>query len=277
MVLILHTTQLPFMRYFFFSFFLSFAAIVSYAQNSTEKAPDTRKVLVIPFEPKLYMSEIDKNVNKETNMNFNQIRNAFRSGLDYSVVAEFRKKHKVISLMSDSTRSVSEQNYIYKSIAYKYEVVPDSNREKSTEKEVKEQPKVQNGQLNVATNSQKKYMNTKITNPNLLTTLNKKYGTEIFIFINELDLKINFDNNGKSSAGTYDRIAEVHYSIYDLSGKLIDSGLATKIFPATVDNPNKIVNSYFSDVAQTIHENFIAATTPKPEKSKGVLQWQEGK
>ena len=237
---------------------------------------DTRKVLVIPFEPKLYMSEIDENVNKETKLNFKQIRNAFRSGLDYSVVAEFRKKYKVVTLMSDSAHIISDQNYVYESIAYKYEVVPDPNAKTSTEKPV-DKPKVQNGQLAVTTNDQKKFMNTKITNPKLLATLNRTYGAEIFIFINELDIKNNIDNSTKTAMGTYERIAGVHYSIYDLDGKLLDSGLATKGFPSTANNPNKIVNSYFSDIAQTIYTNFMAAITPKTEKSKGVFQWQEGK
>lgn len=255
---------------------------VSPAEKPKPPAPvpvekkDTRKVLVIPFEPKLYMSEIDQHVNKETKLNFGQIRSAFRSGLDYSIVTEFKKKYSVVSLMSDTSRSIKDQYYIYSSIAYKYEVAADSSG-KIAPDNTANKPKTQNGQLTVATNDQKKFMNTRITNPNLLETLHKKYGTELFVFINQLDLKNDIDNTGRVGAGNYERIAGVHYSIYDLSGKLLNSGLAIKRFPATTNNPNKIVNSYFSGIAETILENYIAATTPKVEKVKGSLGWQEGK
>lgn len=246
------------------------------APPSTVEKKDTRKVLVIPFEPKLYMSEIDQNVNKETKMNFNQIRYAFRSGLDYSVVTEFKKKYSVVSLLSDTAKSMSDQYYIYSSIAYKYDVVPDSAGKTPADNTINK-PKIQNGQITVAANDQRKFMNTKITNPNLLVTLHKKYGTEIFIFINQLDMKINVDNSGNSATVGFDRTAAVHYSIFDLNGTLLNSGLATKNFPANANNPNRIVNGYFSGIAETILANYLAATAPKVEKGKGVLEWQEGK
>lgn len=246
------------------------------APPSAVEKKDTRKVLVIPFEPKLYMSEIDQNVNKETKMNFNQIRYAFRSGLDYSVVAEFKKKYSVVSLLSDTAKSMNDQYYIYSSIAYKYDVVPDSTGKKQADNTINK-PKIQNGQITVATNDQRKFMNTKITNPNLLATLHKKYGTEIFIFINQLDMKINVDNSGNNTTGGFDRTAAVHYSIFDLGGNLLNSGLATKNFPANANNPNRIVKGYFSGIAETILANYLAATTPKVDKGKGVLEWQEGK
>src|SRR4051812_25994002 len=83
-------------------------ATLSVAQNSSiekgkEPAPAAKpavtvkpKALVIPFEPKLYMSEIDQNVSKESKLNAKQIKYAFRSGLDYMLVAEFKKKFNVI-------------------------------------------------------------------------------------------------------------------------------------------------------------------------------------
>lgn len=252
-------------------FALSVLNSVLFAQNNTYLPSDTkkevlkpeikdsRKVLVIPFEPKLmYMSEIDQNVRKETNMNFNQVQYAFRSGLDFCVVAEFKKKFSVVSLMNDTGAVVRDQNYIYNSIAYKYDVVPVADG-KPQKPDATDKPKIQNGQLTVATNEQTKFMNVKITNPNLLTTLNKKYGTEVFVFISELDLKI--------QAPSPDRMAYVHYSIYDLKGNLVTAGLATISFPASANDPKKIVNSYFTGIAQKIKEDYLNVITPKKAKA----------
>jgi len=271
-----------------FSIVLSLIAFVSFAQSTTyspeeKKAPlpqtnaqleQAHKVLVIPFEPRLYMSEIDMYVNKESKLNQAQIRHAFRSGLDYSIVAEFKKKYKVISLMNDSAAYVREQGYVYQSIGYKYDLIPSPENKKDN---TPEKPKIQNGQLTVTTNDKKKFMNTQITNPNLLSTLNKKYGADIFIFINQLDLKTDVDNSGKAAAGNYERTASVHYSIFDLKGNLITSGLASRNFPNNVNDPKKIVNTYFSAIAQTIAESYTATTSPKTEKDHGVLEFASPK
>jgi len=258
-----------------------FAQSTTYSPEEKKNLPQTNaqleeqhKILVIPFEPKLYMSEIDMYVNKESKLNQAQIRHAFRSGLDFSIVAEFKKKYKVLSLMNDSAAYIREQGYVYQSIGYKYDLLPSTENKKDN---TQEKPKIQNGQLTVTTNDKKKFMNTQITNPNLLGTLNKKYGTDIFIFINELDLKTDVDNSGKAAAGNYERTASVHYSIYDLKGNLITAGLATRNFPNNVNDPKKIVNIYLSAVAQTIAESYAAATAPKAEKDHGVLEFSSPK
>ena len=101
---------LPFAFLFFTS--ISFSQNTTFSpdekkkESSKAEVKDNRKVLVIPFEPKLYMSEIDQHVNKESKLNTKQIRHAFRSGLDFMIVAEFRKKFSVISLMNDTARSL---------------------------------------------------------------------------------------------------------------------------------------------------------------------------
>ncbi len=252
----------------------SFSQNSSYSPDEKKKVipagstvKDTPKVLVIPFEPKLYMSEIDQNVNKETKMNFNQIRYSFRSGLDFSLVTEFKKKYSVTSLMTDTGASAMDQRYIYESVGYKYDLLPDPDNKKQKDTR-SDKPKIQNGQLAVTTNDQKKFMNVKITNPNLLSTLNKRYGAEVFVFISELDLKIDAGSNSSYFKGNYGRVANVHYSIYDLKGRLLTAGMATKSFSAADNVPKKIVNNCFADMAQMILDNYLAAISPKPDIEK---------
>ncbi len=269
-------------RYWLFALFLSSPL---FAQNTTfspdeKKAPspttivkDARKVLVIPFEPRLYMSEIDQGVNHETKMTQHQIRNAFRSGLDYSVVAAFKKKYSVYSLLSDTGASGIDQRYVYECIAYNALPVPSpagnsaTADKKNGKKTDDNKPSIQNGQLTVTTSDQKKFMNITITNPNLLTTLNKRYGSEVFVFISELDLNVQADTPEQYSSGNAGRTASVHYTIYDLKGNPINAGMAVVKFPAGLNNPNTIVNSYFTNAARIILDNYLSAITPKPEKA----------
>ena len=269
-------------RYLLFALLIASSLI---AQNTTfspeeKKAPspttlvkDARKVLVIPFEPRLYMSEIDQGVNRETKMNQSQIRNAFRSGLDFSIVSAFKKKYSVYSLLNDTGASGFDQRYIYESIAYNYLPLTDqtnpatSTDKKNTKKTDEDKAKIQNGQLTVTTSEQKKFMNVKITNPNLLTTLNKRYGAEVFVFVSQLDLKVQANSAEQFSSGNAGRTVGIHYSIYDLQGNPVAAGMAVQNFPAGLNNPNKIVNTYFAEAAQTILDNYLLAISPKPVKA----------
>ena len=280
-------------------FLLPLFFISAYAQNTTigNKKNDqlvnnllrteAYKILLIPFDPKLYMSEIDKNIAKESNMNFDQIRNNFRFALDENIFIEFKQRYSIFSLLSDTNKTSLDLNYIYQSIGYKYDVVPKENpsNENNMKKMIgkvtnplkekeEDKPKIQNGQLAVEMNSDKRFMNTVISDPNLLTFLNKKYLSDIFIFINELDIKNDLSSSFDINANTYQREVTVHYSIFNKEGKNIHSGVAVTHFSSDLNNPKKIAASCFASVAQTIFSGFsslvsnVTQIEKQPSKSK---------
>ena len=98
-----------------------------------------------------------------------------------------------------------------------------------------------------------------------ICTLNKRYGAEVFVFISQLDIKVQADTPEQYSSGNAWRSVGIHYTIYDLKGNPVSAGLAVKNFPAGLNNPNTIVNTYFAEAAQAIFDDYIIAITPKPE------------
>ena len=225
------------------------------------------QVMVIPFEPKLYISEIDQRVNAETQMTFQEIRSDFRGALDLLLVAELKKRFKVLSVLKDTTVVHNDIKLVYESIGYDYLPLPEGGKDDNKKAAVKEdrvksttgQAKtknnatIQDGQLVVTTNDQKRYMNTKVLNPKLLSDLHRKYGINYFVFVNELDLKYDMANRSKGMAsGNVNRLATVHYSVYDASGKLLAGGVATKDFSGEMNEPKKIKATCFIPIAQYI-------------------------
>lgn len=222
------------------------------------------KVCLIPFEPKLYMSEIDQKINQQTKWEWETIRENFRNQLDAQLKLKLQTSTTVVSFYADSAKMSKDLEYTYKSTNLSYDLLdkPSDARTKA-----KSQSGISNGQISVQQNNDKKFMNTKLTNSEVLSYLNKKYLSEYFIFVNELDIK-NDMNSYDISTDTYQREVIVHYSILDKAGKTVNAGIATSRFSSKENNPKKIVAQCFSPIATYIATQFTSIVDPKSSPTK---------
>lgn len=237
--------------------------------NKNEKNTQD-KILLIPFENKMYMSEIDFYINKETKLNQKQIRYAFRDGLNEQLYHAFKKrKYEVIDLMSDTVKYQKDLKKIYGNITYDFVTVPDQNNYQPPKKE-KQEKGIQQGQVVAVSETENKFMNTRVISPVLIPYLYEKYKAKYYVFINELDLKASAVNSTDIIPEQAKRKIIVHYTIYSADAKEINSGIAETEAEKKDNDPNKIQKKYFSQIAETIANRFLNElnklsnkTTPK--------------
>lgn len=248
-------------------FVLLFSVQIFSAQNTTINTKDKNvkeglhKVMLIPFEPKLYNSEIDYQINKETGLTGKQIKFKFRDGINEQLFKSFKNaKYSVVDLMEDTVKYKKEIESIYQHLTYEYVKVPDQAHYKPPVKDKKEKT-IEKGQINVETNTDARFMNANINNPKLVPLLYGKYKTDIFVFINELDIKASMATTEFAGGGNEYRKIIVHYTVYSYDAKEINSGIAEQDFPSDINNPSKIIDKYFSKVAETINSRVIKALT----------------
>lgn len=236
--------------------------------NNTNK----KRVLIIPFEPKLYISDIDNELIKENELSGQkELRAKMRAALDQNIYLSFNQMYDAFSFYTiPQDEAIKELSYIYNSIGYKYEPLPKEEHleKESTGKKLlnkfkkKEQPVdekkegVINGEVVSISDNQEKYMQTKISNDNLLPTLNKTYFADYYLFINELDIKRSVNNAYSVDGQYYKREMKVHYTIFDNAGNIIDSGAVKTLFPPNNNDFNKIVKTQFMMVAQELLNRF---------------------
>ena len=218
--------------------------------------------MIIPFEPKMYMSEIDKKVNEQTHWNFNQIRENFRHQLDEQLQLKLKNYSPVVSFYSDSVKMASALNYIYTTTHLSFDPL---DKPRSGTAIAQKTTGIKDGQLAVEINTDKKFTNILMDNNNVLSTLNSKFKTEYFIFINQLDIKNDMDTYNITT-GIFQRKVDVHFTILDKSGKLITAGIASSGFSSKENNPKKIVAQAFSPIATYIVTKFMVLTQPAAEK-----------
>jgi len=249
--------------YVVISLALSLICIRGYSQSNTRgvsvdtsKTAVTHKLLLIPFNTKMCMSEIGKEVNASTHLSYDEITQQFRSQLDLAVYLAFKKNYAPVSLLQGKYRSDSVLNYIYTSTSYKYDLVPGATADAGAKDKNKTGRYVQNGQLEVPVDYSARFMNISVTDAHLLTNLYKRYHTEAFVFINELDIKNVSNQTENLSDDTYRRQVDVHFSIIDKEGKSIAKGLASTYFPFRENDPKQIGEKYFSLVANAIVKDY---------------------
>lgn len=259
------------------------------AQNSTtgitkkdSSLNGKNSVLVIPFESKLYLSDIDRDLGKANNLNFHDIKAKFRAALDREIFIALKPYFNPLSFYAiEPQESRAELGYIYNSIGYKYDLVPEeevvkkqsvgkkfigkfkkSKRTKDSEyysetEHIKSG--IYNGEIVSEIDNREKYMKTTLPNPKLLPNLNAKYKASHYIFINQLDIKRSADLRYVAREEEYKREIKVHYTIYDNSGNEVSSGAIKSRFPSNQNDIDKIIKIQFPLIAQRIVSNLLGS------------------
>ncbi len=258
--------------------FIFVGAIAINAQNTTTGNSEDKvvsykpSVLVVPFESKMYISDIDKDLAIKNEMNFQDIKAKFRAALDREIFIALKKYYNPLSFYSiEPQESRKELAYIYNSIGYKYEVIPEEvvvKKETVGKKLIgkfKKKPKekeyikagIQNGEVVSQVDNREKYMKTTLANEKLLPNLNKKYKASHYVFINQLDIKRSADMRYVAAEEQYKREIKVHYTIFDQDGKEVSSGAIKSRFPAGQNDIDKIIKVQFSLIAERIVNNLV--------------------
>jgi hypothetical protein len=233
-----------------------FATASSQVKTISEKQPEREtaskhRVMIVPFEPRLYMSEIDHQFNAETKLSFAQIRRRMRDGLNEQLYRAFRNaQYNVVDLLDDTVKYRKDLESIYQYISYAYMKVPDQENYKPPVKE-KEEKKIQKGQLTVETDGERRFMDARITNTELLPKLHVKHKTDIFILINQLDIK-SMNQQELLIPGSSKRRITVHYTVLTYSGREINSGVAEEEFGTDINEPARVISRYFTKISSTI-------------------------
>ena len=259
------------------SYFISFLFLLSFAlshglmaQDKTINSGNTssvkdvatkHKIMLIPFESRMYLSEIDFMINKETKMTAKQIKAVMRDGINEQLYKKLKAKMPVIDLLDDTVKTKKDLADIYQFLGYEYQKVPNQENYKPPVKE-KEEKVINKGQIMAETNSDARFMNAKLKNATLVPYLYGKYKTDLFLFVNELDIKSFSAMPGDLTANSTRKIV-MHYTIYTYNAKEINSGIAEVDLPTTVNNPTKIINTYFAQLADIIVVRLQKANTPK--------------
>ena len=230
------------------------------------------KILIIPFENKMYASAVDNEIAAYNRINYMDVKEELKKGISSQILLKISNKTPAISMIHHKD-SVSEVlNYIYNNIGLKYEKVkvkdtvqpPTSKTEQIKdrlkkfvvqtnqhhEKAKYDRGKIKNGEVYTSNYSAERFMNVIIQNPNLLEELNNKYKTNYYIFINEFHIGRAYPSN--ENMYITNRKISTHYTVFNQKGREIDAGVIKVEMPGDIFGIKKIEYQYLSVVASEL-------------------------
>ncbi len=235
-----------------FALLMSSASGFSQDSTSVNPAPDTLvHVLIIPFNSRMYDSDANNEIISASKVSYDQLVESFRHGICISIREKIPHTYEPKILFEDD--SLRELEMIYGATVYQYLSLPGVLPAKGNNSPAGDgEPKIKNGQLVVKENHIPKFTGISVADTGLLPYFNRRYGTRLFIFINELDIKNDLSDYTAVGSNNYSREARIHYTVLDQYGKQLCAGIASSRFPSAACSKEEIINKYFPPAAGKI-------------------------
>jgi len=259
------------LKRFFLIFFFAFTAFAASATGFRDAAQDStadslyKKILLIPYNPIMHLSDADQDISEYSQKNVDIVRGVFRNGLlaNLSAALNYRCETRAMGT-STSKESQKELDMIYGSLNYQMDTVfpvshpaADTSKSSSAGKVVKS-IFAKNKVPNVKEIHDLKYMNIKLTHPELLAKLSEKYGADLLSFLNQFEIKTQYDDCLDLALKIYRRELKVHYSIFDVSGKQLYGDVVVVNFPSNTNDITEIMERNFPKIS-----DYIVKTVPR--------------
>jgi hypothetical protein len=242
------------------------------SQVPTLESKVKQRILVVPFDPYLYFSDADDEIARHSKIPRQNVRHVFRGRLNAMLAPE---GYETINLLGGVYRdSVSELSTLYKSLSYGYQdnkhsrynqqpVVKSKERENTLDwvKRQKEKVNIKGGQPATVPIAQDetKHFGVKVKDPKFFTHFNNQYGVDYYVFINQFEVKTNYENCLDRASWNYERDFLVHYSIYDSKGELVSGNKVKVPYQSNMNDVQRIVSDNMPNMARRVLSDLPAA------------------
>ncbi|MDO6389656.1 LysM peptidoglycan-binding domain-containing protein [Pontibacter sp. BT731] len=222
-----------------------------------------QRILVVPFDPYLYFSDADDEIARHSKIPRQNVRHVFRGRLNALLAPE---GYETINLLGGVYRdSVSELSTLYKSLSYGYQDNKQSRynhqptvkeRENALDwvKRKKNDLNIRGGQPATVPVAQdeNKHFGVKVKDPKFFSHFNGQYGIDYYVFINQFEVKTNYENCLDRATWNYERDFLVHYSIYNSQGELVSGNKVKVPYQSNLNDVQRIVSDNMPNMAKRV-------------------------
>jgi len=242
---------------------LILVVLVSVISNAQDSA--STKILLLPFNPDMYLSDIEQDIIQNTKMTPEEYRAYFRRALDSKIQGELKSYRPTVSLMSDNEGDdKKELREFYAQAGYSYLEPVGKGVGKAVDKKkglFEKKTTEEKAPLYITTRGDDKFMNAAVTDKENFKGLLSVNGCNYAVSINQFEIKTNYSSCIDLSRKLYRRELIIHYSIWDANAKLIGGNFLVVYFPSDVNKPQEIVDKTFKSIAEAFLVQFKETNT----------------
>jgi hypothetical protein len=228
--------------------------LVSVVSNGQDSA--STKILLLPFNPDMYLSDIEQDIIQNTRMNPDEYRAYFRRALDSKIQGELKSYRPTVSLMGDQEGDdKKELREFYAQAGYSYLEPVGKGVGKVSEKKKSlfdKKSAEEKAPLYITTRGDDKFLNAAVTNNEFFKGLLSYNGCNYVVSINQFEIKTNYSACIDLSRKLYRRELIIHYSIWNANAKLISGNFLVVYFPSDVNKPQELVEKTYKSIAEAL-------------------------
>ena len=239
--------------------------------------PEYRKALIIPFDMTYYLSDADHDLAKRNDKTLPQVQQTLRYGLDGNVAASVMDMYSAHRILLDTLpEENSDLKRLYSAVRYRYSTPfgaqPVEADRVSTEKPgsgirrwIKEQTGSEHEELEENKGDAyfeegalrgpvmgQRFMHAELQDPEVLTYFYDHYNTDLFIFINQLEIRTNYAICLDRATNNFVREISVHYSIYNVEGKLFAGDVVTVLVSSNTNDLYEVMARSFPKLSSAV-------------------------
>jgi len=267
-------------------------AVEADTSGASEDSFRYKSVMIIPFDEAMYFSDSDQELARHNHKEPVEVMAMFRFGLSGMMNARIVTNYETRQILTDTAEGAAlDLTNIYKSIGYHYDrpqpaILQDNRpREEPAKASMRDQlfgkEQANGNRENVEQAGQeadkypmdeqpleRQYLNVKVHRPEMFQYLKNKYGTDLFVFLNQFELITDYDFCLDRATNNYERIIKVHYSIFDETGKQLAGNVAIVRFGSNSNDIIHIIRKNFPLTADYVAENLPAPKKVRLKKRK---------
>jgi len=253
-------------RFLILNIVIIFSAIAFIkGQTTYSSEPDSsskhrsKTILIVPFESNYYLSEIDRKIGLQSNLQADEILNKFRDELIKQLTIDLSIDF-FVKILHNSSNTISTSSVgletVYAATRYVYQ------KGINAEEEVKEKKKtsgIKEGEIVAeARNLTGKYFNATFPEKDSVIMVCNFKGTDLLLFITMVELRNKLsDNYLDYTIKANNREFKVHYSIYDKIIEQLYGGYIKVEFPVKMNNISEIIKTSFPDLSKSLNSHIV--------------------
>lgn len=219
-------------------------------------------IVVVPFHPDRYMSQVDQDIAKNTAYSYQHTRGFFRKGLDNAILIAAKPHNDVVNMHADDPAMNMDLDFIYRMtrnpiIPYEAPVITESQGFKKRladywlklQGEVKTAPepgtRIENGQIVTIEDQRELITKVKVINPILTDSFTVKHHADYYLFVNELDVMITTTDYRELQSDDYGRVIKAHITVLDQDGAELFSLIKREPFSSFENDLEDIIRNHY--------------------------------
>jgi len=244
------------------SFLLLLCAARLFSQTGDSSWVYKPKVLVIPYEEVMLVSDITNELAEGSGMSPFDVKSACRSGLTIAITDEADERFEATHLLSTiDSLGQSPLQKVFFSISRSYQAIPtvatSSKRTDSTNTRLSAEEKMNHRFLD----KMERHLAATVQDTALVTYLHRHFNFDFLLLINQLDF-IQTDDALTKAAGKGERWIRVHYTLLNSTGKNVSGGIARCSFPKEKNNIWELALMEFPTCGEQIWQKLSDAIQP---------------